>query len=75
MNIENLVGMANDIGNFFISEAGEQDAPKAIAGHMSRFWEPRMRLAIIAHANAGGEGLSTPAKAAVLLLVPPAKRD
>jgi formate dehydrogenase subunit delta len=75
MNIEHLVTMANDIGNFFVGEAGEQDAPQAIAAHLGRFWEPRMRLAIISHGKAGGEGLSPASKAAVALLVPPAPRD
>lgn len=75
MNIEHLVSMANDIGNFFISEAGEQEAPKAVASHITRFWDPRMRSQIISHAKEGGEGLSATAKTAVTLLVPPAPRS
>jgi formate dehydrogenase subunit delta len=75
MNIEHLVTMANDIGAFFDSEAGEQDAPKEIASHITRFWDPRMRSQIIAHAQEGGEGLAPRAMAAVLLLVPPAPRS
>jgi formate dehydrogenase subunit delta len=73
MHIEYLVTMANDIGNFFVSEAGESDAPKEIARHITRFWDPRMRAQIIGHGKAGGEGLSPSAKAAVALLVPPAQ--
>jgi formate dehydrogenase subunit delta len=75
MNIGHLVSMANDIGTFFQSEAGEQEAPKEIASHITRFWDPRMRTQIIGHAKAGGEGLSPSAKAAVLLLTPPVPRN
>ena len=31
---------------------------RGIAGHLQRFWEPRMRRQIVAHAEHGGEGLS-----------------
>jgi formate dehydrogenase subunit delta len=68
MNVERLVAMANDIANFFIAEAGPDGAPQEIARHMNRFWEPRMRAAIHAHALAGGHGLSAPACAAARLL-------
>jgi len=74
MNAEHLVTMANDIGAFFISEAGEQDAPKEIASHITRFWDPRMRAEIIAYAKTAGEHLTPCARAAVQLLVPPAPR-
>lgn len=73
MNIEHLVSMANDIGNFFISEVGAKDAPASIATHISRYWDPRMRSQIIAHAAAGGAGLSEPALAAVRTLPPPSR--
>ena len=74
MNIENLVDMANNISAFFLSEAGEQDAPKEVASHITRFWDPRMRSQIIAYGQAGGEGLVPCARAAVTLLVPPGPR-
>ena len=70
MNVRQLVTMANEIGAFFLSEAGAEAAPHQIAYHITRFWEPRMRAQIIAHAHAGGEGLSNEARAAVLLLKP-----
>ena len=70
MNVQHLVTMANEIGAFFIAEAGEDAAPREIAQHITRFWDPRMRSQIIAHAHAGGEGLSPAARAAVLLLAP-----
>jgi formate dehydrogenase subunit delta len=70
MNIQHLVTMANEIGAFFLSEAGEAAAPREIASHMTKFWDPRMRAQIIAHANAGGAGLSAAACKAALLLAP-----
>ena len=73
MNTEHLVRMANDISAFFDSEAGA-NAPAEIASHITRFWDPRMRSAIIAQGAAGGEGLTPSALAAVKLLVPPGPR-
>ena len=70
MNINNLVTMANEIGAFFISEAGAGAAAQEIAQHITKFWDPRMRAQIIAHAHSGSAGLSDVARAAVLLLAP-----
>jgi len=75
MNVHHLVTMANDICAFFQSEAGAQDAPKEVANHITRFWDPRMRSQIIEYARAGGEGLSSISRAAVLMLAPPAPRN
>ncbi len=74
MNIEHLVSMANDIRNFFDSEVGAKEAPASIALHISRYWDPRMRSQIIAHAASGGDGLSPEALAAVRTLAPPPAR-
>lgn len=56
MNIEKLVYMANQIGAFFQAQ-GEAAAVAGIADHVAKFWDPRMRDAIYAHVEAGGEGL------------------
>jgi formate dehydrogenase subunit delta len=74
MNIENLVTMANDIGAFFDSEMGAKDAPGGIALHISRYWDPRMRLQIVKHVAAGGAGLSVSALAAIKSLPAPVAR-
>jgi len=74
MNIEHLVSMANDIGAFFNGELGPKDAASGIATHISRYWDPRMRTAIIRHAAAGGAGLTPAALAAVRTLPEPARR-
>ncbi len=48
MDIHNLVGMANRIGDFFQSMPNRAEAKDDIAQHISKFWEPRMREALIA---------------------------
>jgi formate dehydrogenase subunit delta len=68
MNIGHLVHMANQIEDFFRSEPDRSLAIESIATHLKRYWEPRMRRAIVAHVGAGGEGLGELAKAAVLRL-------
>lgn len=65
MNIENLVKMANDIGNFFGAEPDRTVAVRGIADHIRRFWDPRMRKAIIAHYREGGIGLNDLPRAAI----------
>ncbi len=51
MDIQNLVKMANQIGTFFESMPDREQAKADIASHLQKFWEPRMRKAIV-------EGLS-----------------
>jgi formate dehydrogenase subunit delta len=58
MNIERLVEMVNDIANFFHSEPDHAAAVAGVAGHLRKYWEPRMRKQILAHLDAGGHGLS-----------------
>lgn len=59
-----LVYMANQIGAFFTAQDAET-APDSIAEHLSKFWDPRMRRAIIAHLDDGGSGLDPPVRRAV----------
>jgi formate dehydrogenase subunit delta len=54
---ERLVMMANQIAGFF-AHGGEAKAVPQIANHLKKFWDPRMRRAIIAHVEAGGGGLT-----------------
>jgi formate dehydrogenase subunit delta len=68
MSVEHLVQMANDIGHFFAAEPQRSDAVAGIAGHMQRFWDPRMRRQIVAHLRSGGEGLEELAREAVARL-------
>lgn len=59
-----LVRMANQISQFFVTQSGTPPAT-GTAIHIRKFWDPRMRNAIIAHLDAGGDGLEPVARQAV----------
>lgn len=48
MDSQNLIKMANQIGQFFESMPNRAEAQKDIASHLKRFWDPRMRRVIVA---------------------------
>jgi formate dehydrogenase subunit delta len=54
MDIDNLIRMANRIGDFFEAMPDADEARDGIAQHLKRFWEPRMRSELVAHVDAGG---------------------
>jgi formate dehydrogenase subunit delta len=58
MHIEALVRMANQIGSFFEAMPDRTEALEGTAQHIKRFWEPRMRIELLAHVDAGGAELS-----------------
>jgi formate dehydrogenase subunit delta len=58
MQIDTLVHMTNQIGQFFEAMPDRDEAMEGIAQHLRRFWEPRMRRELLAHVDAGGVGLS-----------------
>ena len=64
MSNDKPVMMANQIGRFFASQPHE-DAVAAIADHLKKFWEPRMRSQILAYLDQGGAGLDPPVLKAV----------
>ena len=68
MNIENLVKMVNEIGSFFAGESPPGQAPRDVANHLRRYWDPRMRRQIIAHFKRGGAGLEDLGRSAVGIL-------
>jgi formate dehydrogenase subunit delta len=70
MKIDYLVKMANEIGDFFAAESKPEEAANAVANHLRRFWDPRMRAQILAHHAQGGVGLSDLARQAVAKLAP-----
>ncbi len=51
MKIVNLVTMANQIGTFFQSYPDQAEASSEIAGHLQRFWAPRMRSQLLQHVD------------------------
>ena len=59
-----LVKMANQIGAFFASQ-GPEVAVAETLNHLKKFWEPRMRVAIVAHLKEGGEGMRPEVRLAV----------
>jgi formate dehydrogenase subunit delta len=67
MSPDRLVYMANQIGKFFEYQKKDEIVP-GIASHIKKFWDPRMRKAIFAFLDAGGEGLDPPVREALLRL-------
>jgi formate dehydrogenase subunit delta len=68
---ERLVRMANQIGAFFRTQGHDKAVP-GTAEHIRKFWDPRMRAAILAHLDAGGAGLDPDVREAVMTLRPKA---
>jgi formate dehydrogenase subunit delta len=69
MNIDLLIKMANEIGDFFSGASPPEQAPKDVATHLRRYWEPRMRTQMLAYyEQRQGAGLSDVAKEAVGIL-------
>ncbi|AOB25887.1 MULTISPECIES: formate dehydrogenase subunit delta [Bordetella] len=48
MEIGNLIRMANRIGDFFDAYPDRAEAQAGIATHIQKFWEPRMRIQLLA---------------------------
>jgi formate dehydrogenase subunit delta len=48
MSPDKLAHMANQIGTFFQSQK-DADPVAAIADHLTKFWDPRMRRALLAN--------------------------
>jgi formate dehydrogenase subunit delta len=67
VSLPRLVYMANQIGKFFVSE-DKATAVAGIADHLKKFWDPRMRAELLAHLEAGGEGLDPAVREAVAKL-------
>jgi formate dehydrogenase subunit delta len=67
MDTERLVSMANQIGGFFTYEE-QAKAVERTADHLRKYWDPRMRAAILAHLKAGGAGLDPVVRNAVASL-------
>jgi formate dehydrogenase subunit delta len=58
MDIQHLIKMANNIGDFFEADADRAKGAKGVAEHIKNFWDPRMRRQILAYLDEGnGAGL------------------
>jgi formate dehydrogenase subunit delta len=74
MNIDLLIKMANEIGEFFAGTTDKDGAARDVANHLKRYWEPRMRAQILTYyEERSGAGLSEVARSAVALLHAEAK--
>lgn len=56
IDLENLITMANQIGDFFAPYPPER-AREGLRNHLRTYWDPRMRSALLEHIDAGGDGL------------------
>ncbi len=56
IEMERLITMANQIGDFFAPYPPER-AREGLRNHLRTYWDPRMRSALLAHIEAGGDGL------------------
>lgn len=58
MDAHKLVKMANEIASFFEGEPDRCLVLEGVAGHLKRFWDPRMRRELLRWQDEhGGEGL------------------
>lgn len=59
MDTDNLIHMANRIGEFFQAMPDRAEATAGVATHLRRYWEPRMRQGLVRHLDhRQGAGLS-----------------
>ncbi len=56
MKIEQLIKMANQIGDFFSAMPDHDEALEGVANHIEKFWEPRMRKALLDFVDANPDG-------------------
>ena len=54
MDTDNLVHMANRIGEFFQAMPERDAAMLEITQHLRKFWEPRMRRELLEHLDRTG---------------------
>ena len=55
-NIEHLIRLANRIGYFFEAMPDRSAAIDGIADHIRRFWDPRMRQALLDYLHTHPDG-------------------
>jgi formate dehydrogenase subunit delta len=56
MDLENLIQMANRIGDFYEPQPVRAEALAGIADHLHKFWDPRMRTRLLAGIDRGEAG-------------------
>ena len=66
MDIQRLISMANQIGDFYESYPDQNQARQGIAEHINRFWALTMRKQIVQYVGEqGGTGLHEQVRKAI----------
>lgn len=69
MNIDLLIKMTNEIGEFFSGVSDPEQAARDVANHLRRYWDPRMRTQMLDYyEQRQGAGLTELAKNGVAVL-------
>lgn len=67
MQTEQLIKMANQIGDFYQSYPDEDQVQQNIAEHLNKFWALQMRQQLALHVkNTQGEGLHAKVASAII---------
>jgi formate dehydrogenase subunit delta len=66
LDSDNLIRMANRIGDFFEAMPDRPEAIEGIATHLKKFWDPRMRRQFLALVDEGADGIKDIVRSAVL---------
>jgi formate dehydrogenase subunit delta len=74
MNIDLLIKMVNEIGDFFTGASEPELVARDVANHLKRYWEARMLKQMLSYyEQRQGAGLTDVAKSAVGILYAQAK--
>jgi formate dehydrogenase subunit delta len=60
LDINHLIRLANRIGLFFEAMPDRREGMNGIADHLHKFWEPRMRIALLDFIEAHPDGKASP---------------
>lgn len=67
-NIDGLIQKANRIGQFFEAMPDRTEGIEGIVDHIQKFWEPRMRVAMLSFLSDHPDGRSTKAELTPMVL-------
>lgn len=67
-NIDGLIKKANRIGAFFEAMPNRDEGIEGIVDHLQKFWEPRMRTAMLGFLAQHPDGQSTEAQLSPIVL-------
>lgn len=68
MNVNHLIRSANRIGGFFEALPDRNEGLEGIVDHIKKFWEPRMRIALLNFLEAHPDGKSPDAALSDIVL-------